>query len=58
MIQSQTTSINDGLTRIKQQGISCRNCGKVYKRRTALDKHLLLCELVLRNDNKIKSKVQ
>lgn len=63
MIQSQTTSnlntisnVNDGLTRIKQQGISCRNCGKVYKRRTALDKHLLLCELVLRSDNKIKSK--
>ncbi len=63
MVQSQTTSnlntisnVNDGLTRIKQQGISCRNCGKVYKRRTALDKHLLLCELVLRSDNKIKSK--
>lgn len=63
MIQSQTTSnlntisnVNDGLTRIKQQGISCRNCGKVYKRRTALDKHLLLCELVLRSDNKIRSK--
>lgn len=68
MIQSQTTTtlntstlnttsnVNDGLTRIKQQGISCRNCGKVYKRRTALDKHLLLCELVLRSDNKIKSK--
>lgn len=63
MTQSQTISnlstisnVNDGLTRIKQQGISCRNCGKVYKRRTALDKHLLLCELVLRSDNKIKSK--
>ena len=42
-------------TVIKQPTRCCTNCGKGYKQKGALDKHLLLCELITRTKTKTKT---
>jgi hypothetical protein len=42
------------MNKIKETSICCMYCGKTYKTRTRLDKHLLLCELLNRSKNVIE----
>jgi len=42
--------------KIKQPSQCCVYCGKIYKTRTTLDKHIILCELVHKSRNKSQNK--
>lgn len=41
--------------KIKQPSQCCVYCGKIYKTRTNLDKHIILCELIHKSRNKNKN---
>ena len=46
---------NDIPNKIKQPSLCCVNCGKSYKKRVNLDKHLVICELLQISKTRKKS---
>ena len=56
MLCNNTKNImNSTINKIKQSSLCCVYCGKSYKTKSYLDKHIILCEIWHKSKNKTNS---